>query len=60
MPTASLDILRRHDDGSFIWLETAHNIEMAKARLEVLCARTPGSYFVFDHKSQQIVAKFSC
>jgi hypothetical protein len=59
MPTAQFDILRRHEDGSFIWLETAQDIEIAKARLEELCAQTPGNYFVFDQKSQQIVAKLS-
>jgi hypothetical protein len=57
MPTAQFDILRRHEDGSFLWLETAENIEIAKARLEELRAQTPGNYFVFDQKSQQIVAK---
>jgi hypothetical protein len=59
MPTASLDILRRHEDGSLLWVEAAHDIEAAKARLQELCAQTPGNYFVFDQKSQQIVAKFS-
>ena len=59
MPTAPFDILRRHEDGSFIWLETAHEIEIAKARLQELCAQTAGNYFVFDQKSQQIVAKLS-
>jgi len=58
MRTDPFDILRRHEDGSFIWLETAHDIEIAKARLQELCAQTPGNYFVFDQKSQQIVAKF--
>jgi hypothetical protein len=59
MPTVQFDILRRHEDGSFLWLETAENIEIAKPRLEELCAQTPGNYFVFDQKSQQIVAKLS-
>jgi hypothetical protein len=59
MPTAPFDILRRHEDGSFIWLETAHDIEVAKSRLRELCAVTPGNYFVFDQESQQIVAKLS-
>ncbi len=59
MPTAPFDILRRHEDGSFLWLETAHDLEIARTRLRELYAQTPGSYFVFDQKSQQIVAKLS-
>jgi hypothetical protein len=59
MPTEPFDILKRYEDGSFIWLETAHEIEIAEARLQELCVATPGNYFVFDQKSQQIVAKLS-
>jgi hypothetical protein len=56
VPTAPFDILRRHFDGSFMWLEAAFNLETAKARLLELHANTPGDYFVFDQSSQQIVA----
>jgi hypothetical protein len=59
MPTPSFDILRRHEDGSFIWVEAAHSVDIAKVRLQELCVETPGNYFVFDQKSQQIVAKLS-
>jgi hypothetical protein len=57
MRTDPFDLLKRHEDGSFIWLETARDIEIARVRLQELCAQTPGNYFVFDQKSQQIVAK---
>jgi hypothetical protein len=57
MPTPSFDILRRHEDGSFLWVEAEHSIDIAKVRLQELCVATPGNYFVFDQKSQQIVAK---
>jgi hypothetical protein len=57
MPAAPFDILRRHQDGSFIWLEAASDIQTAKARLQQLFAVMPGEYFVFDQSSQQIVAK---
>ena len=57
MSSASYDILRRHSDGSFIWLEAASELSRAKDRLQQLNAATPGEYFVFDQKSQQIVAK---
>jgi hypothetical protein len=59
MPLSPFDILKRHDDGSFIWIEAAQNLDVAQARLRDLCARAPGEYFVYDQKSQQIVARLS-
>ena len=59
MSSTPYDILRRHKDGSFIWLEAAAELGHAKDRLQKLYAATPGEYFVFDQKSQQIVAKIS-
>ena len=59
MQSSQFDILKRHSDGSFIWLEAAGNLDTAQARLQELSGRTPGHYFVFDQKSQQIVAKIS-
>lgn len=59
MSSASFDILRRHNDGSFIWVEVVSELSHAKDRLQQLYSTTPGEYFVFDQKSQQIVAKIS-
>lgn len=59
MPSAPFDILRRHRDGSLIWLESASELDDARTRLQQLSAGLPGEYFVFDQKSQQIVAKVS-
>ena len=59
MAPCPFDILRRDEDGSFIWLEDAHDLQAAQARLQELCAKAPGDYFVFDQKSQQIVARLS-
>jgi hypothetical protein len=59
MAVSAFDILKRHHDGSFIWLEAAHNLPAAQARLQQLSVQSPGEYFVFDQKSQQIVAKLS-
>ena len=59
MQSSQFDILKRHSDGSFVWLEAALNLEVARARLQELSGQTPGHYFVFDQKSQQIVAKLS-
>jgi hypothetical protein len=51
------DILRRHHDGSLLWLEAAADLKVAKSRLQQLCASSPGDYFVFDQGSQQVVAR---
>jgi hypothetical protein len=59
MSSTPYDILRRHSDGSFIWLEAASELGRAKDRLQQLYSAVPGEYFVFDQKSQQIVAKVS-
>jgi hypothetical protein len=59
MSSALYDILRRHSDGSFIWLEASSELKHARDRLQQLYAASPGEYFVFDQKSQQIVAKIS-
>jgi hypothetical protein len=57
MSTTPYDILRRHNDGSFIWVEAASELSHAKDRLQQLNAAMPGDYFIFDQKSQQIVAR---
>ncbi len=59
MHSTPFDILRRHSDGSFIWLEAASELTHARDRLQQLYAAAPGEYFVFDQKSQQIVARIS-
>jgi hypothetical protein len=59
VPAIPFDILIRHRDGSLLWVEAASNIQLAKSRLQQLCATTPGDYFVFDQTSQQIVARSS-
>jgi hypothetical protein len=39
VPAIPFDILRRHHDGSLLWLEATPDIQMAKSRLRQLCAR---------------------
>ena len=56
MTTDHLDILVRQNDGSYIWLEAANDVEAAKARLQELCAKYPGEYVIFDQRTQQVVA----
>lgn len=57
MLTPHLDILKRQKDGSFIWIEARSDIEIAEKRIEQLASIEPGEYFVFDQRTQQIVAK---
>jgi hypothetical protein len=57
MSSTPYDILRRHNDGSFVWVEAASELSHAKDRMQQLNAAKPGEYFVFDQKSQQIVAR---
>ena len=59
MSSTPYDILKRHADGSFIWVEAASELAHAKDRLQQLYTAMPGEYFVFDQKSQQIVARIS-
>jgi hypothetical protein len=57
MRTPHLDILKRQRDGSFVWIEAASDLRVAEDRISQLAERDPGEYFVFDQRSQQIVAK---
>jgi hypothetical protein len=59
MRTPHLDILRRQSDGSFMWIEAANDMRVAEERLSELADEEPGEYFVFDQRSQQIVAKIA-
>jgi hypothetical protein len=59
MVVSPFDILRRHANGSFIWLESAPDLAAAQARMRELSVESPGEYFVFDQNTQQIVAKLS-
>jgi len=59
MLSTRYDILKRHEDGTFVWLEAARDFSAAQARLRDLSTAIPGDYFVFDQTTQQIVAKLS-
>jgi hypothetical protein len=57
MRTPHLDILKRQRDGGFVWIEAASDSRVAEDRILRLAEMDPGEYFVFDQRSQQIVAK---
>jgi hypothetical protein len=46
-------------DGSFVWIEAASEMHLAEQRISQLASREPGEYFVFDQRTQQIVAKIA-
>ena len=56
---SSFDILRKDRRGKPILLAVVGDLETARLRLSQLASLMPGEYFVFDQKSQQIVAKIS-
>ena len=55
----SFDLLRRDPDGSFIWIEAAADLVLARARLRELASRTPGEYVLFDQIRQETIEKVS-
>jgi hypothetical protein len=57
MRAPHLDILRRQSDGSFVWIEAVSDLRVAEERISHLAGADPGEYFVFDQRSQEIVAK---
>ena len=59
MRAPHLDILKRQRDGSFLWIEAASDLRVAEERILRLAEMDPGEYFVFDQRSQQIVAKIA-
>jgi hypothetical protein len=57
MRAPHLDILKRLKDGSFVWIEAVSDLRVAEERIAYLAGADPGEYFVFDQRSQEIVAK---
>ena len=52
------DILRKTDSVNFQWAEAARDLQTAEARIQKLQVRSPGEYFVFSQRVQQVVARF--
>jgi hypothetical protein len=59
MLTPHLDILKRTRDGNFVWIEAKSDIQVAEERIAQLASSEPGEYFVFDQRTQEIVAKIA-
>ena len=56
MQTPSLDIFRKDLRGNPIWIDAVEDLETAQLRLSELASALPGDYFVFDQRTNQIVA----
>jgi hypothetical protein len=53
------DLLLKDSEGSFIWLEAATDLALARARLRELASRAPGDYVLFDRAKQTVVENIS-
>jgi hypothetical protein len=51
---APLDIFKKDVQGNPVWLACAEDLQAAQFRLTELATLTPGEYFVFDHRTQEI------
>ena len=57
MKSRHYDIVRKDDDKSAIWLETASNLDTAQSRIEQLSSFWPGEFQIMDQQNHQIVEK---
>lgn len=55
MTSPPYDILKK-DNANLVWIEAAHDLEIAKARIRELVAISKGDYVVFDQRTRKIVA----
>ena len=51
----SLDILREFDDASRKWIEAATDADAARARVRELAAQSPGTYLIFNQRTQRMI-----
>ena len=56
MSTPSLDIFRKDVRGNPVWIDSVEDLETARQRLNQLVSALPGDYFVFDQRTNRIVA----
>ena len=57
MRTPSLDYFRKDVGGNPVWIDSAEDLETARLRLSKLASALPGDYFVFDQRTNRIVAR---
>jgi hypothetical protein len=49
------DIVRRENEKALFWLEGAHELSAARARVEQLISFWPGEYQIFDLATKAVV-----
>ena len=52
------DIVRREDNKPAIWLEVAHDLNIAELRIHDLASFWPGEFQIIDQQNHQVVRKF--
>lgn len=57
MKSRRYDIVRKENDKSTIWLETASDLNIAESRIEELTSFWPGEFQIMDQQNHQIVEK---
>ena len=55
MTSAQYDIFRKLES-ELVWIETAHDLDSAKKRIEELAAQDGGKFVVYDQRARRIVA----
>ena len=58
MAIPSLDIFRRDVQRSPVWIDSVEDLRTAQIRLSQLVLEFPGEYFLFDQRTNRIVANF--
>jgi hypothetical protein len=57
MKSHHYDIVRKEDNKSAIWLETAPDLNTAESRIHDLASFWPGEFQIMDQQNHQIVEK---
>jgi hypothetical protein len=53
------DIIKVLSDEQLVWVEAAHDLSVARARICELLVDSPGEYIVFNQETRQLVSHFS-
>lgn len=56
---AKYDIFKQRSDGSFVRVEAVEDIVAAKQRLEMLAAKEPGNYHLWDSSFHKFISPFA-
>jgi len=56
MTELRFDIFKENEHKAVLWVEVAEGLPDARARMEQLATKEPGTYFVFNPRESTIVA----